>query len=164
MRRALLVLAVLLASGGAARAADLMPVFDAHLHYSHDAWDLLPPDKALALLRQAGLRRALVSSSGDTGQQKLAQLAPELILPSLRPYRQRGDQSTWVRDDSVKAYLEAQLAQRRYVALGEYHIYGADADLSRWKRDCVAVFTPRFIPARGETVIYGSQRCRWVLQ
>lgn len=42
--------------------------------------------------------------------------------------------------------------------------YGTDADLSRWKRDCVAVFEPRFIPARGETVIYGSQRCRWVLE
>lgn len=127
MLRALLLSAALLAAA-APRAAEL-PIFDAHLHYSHDAWDLLPPDKALALLRQAGLKRALVSSSGDAGQQKLAQLAPELILPSLRPYRQRGEQSTWVRDDSVKAYLEAQLAQHRYVALGEYHLYGADADL-----------------------------------
>lgn len=127
MLRALLLSAALLAAA-APRAAEL-PIFDAHLHYSHDAWNLLPPDKALALLRQAGLKRALVSSSGDAGQQKLAQLAPELILPSLRPYRQRGEQSTWVRDDSVKAYLEAQLAQHRYVALGEYHLYGADADL-----------------------------------
>ncbi len=127
MLRALLLSAALLAAA-APRAAEL-PIFDAHLHYSHDAWDLLPPDKALALLRQAGLKRALVSSSGDAGQQKLAQLAPDLILPSLRPYRQRGEQSTWVRDDTVKSYLEAQLAQRRYVALGEYHLYGADADL-----------------------------------
>jgi hypothetical protein len=113
-------------------AAEL-PIFDAHMHYSHDAWDLLPPEKALALLRQAGVRRALVSSSGDgdelRGQQRLAQLAPDLILPSLRPYRQRGDQGSWFRDESVKAYLEERLAKHRYAALGEFHIYGADVDL-----------------------------------
>jgi predicted TIM-barrel fold metal-dependent hydrolase len=116
----------------ALRASEL-PIFDAHMHYSHDAWDVLPPEKALALLRQAGVKRALVSSSGDgddlRGQQRLAQLAPDLILPSLRPYRQRGDQGTWYRDESVKAYLEERLAQYRYVALGEYHVYGADVDL-----------------------------------
>jgi hypothetical protein len=110
-----------------------LPIFDAHMHYSHDAWDVLPADKALALLRQAGVRRALVSSSGEgddaRGQRRLAELAPDLILPSLRPYRQRGDQSTWFRDVSVKAYVDDQLARHRYVALGEYHVFGADADL-----------------------------------
>ena len=129
-------LAVLLVAVGAlsalnaqrATAAEL-PIFDAHMHYSHDAWEVLPPDKALALLRQAGVTRALVSSSGDDGQQRLAQLAPDLILPSLRPYRQRGDQGSWFRDESIKTYLEERLAKHRYVAIGEFHIYGADADL-----------------------------------
>lgn len=120
------------ASPRAAQAAEL-PIFDAHMHYSHDAWDVLPPEKALALLRQAGVRRALVSSSGDgdelRGQQRLSQLAPDLILTSLRPYRQRGDQGSWFRDESVKVYLEERLAKHRYVALGEFHIYGADVDL-----------------------------------
>lgn len=115
-----------------AHAAEL-PIFDAHMHYSHDAWDVLPPEQAIALLREAGVRRALVSSSGDgdeaRGQQRLAALAPDLILPSLRPYRQRGDQSTWYRDDSIKAYLDERLARWRYVALGEFHIFGADVDL-----------------------------------
>jgi hypothetical protein len=128
----LLALLPLLLPDVATRAADL-PIFDAHLHYSHDAWDLLPPARALELLRQAGLKRALVSSSGEDdgtrGQLRLAQLAPELILPSLRPYRKRGDQASWFRDESVKAYLEERLAKYRYVAVGEYHLYGADADL-----------------------------------
>ena len=44
-------------------AAEL-PIFDAHVHYSHDAWDNLPPKEAIAILRKAGLKRALVSSSG----------------------------------------------------------------------------------------------------
>ncbi|MCU0937594.1 MAG: amidohydrolase [Burkholderiaceae bacterium] len=131
-RRALLQATGLALLAGApprsAQAAEL-PIFDAHMHYSHDAWDVLPPEKALALLRQAGVRRALVSSSGDDGQQRLAQLAPDLILPSLRPYRQRGDQTRWVRDATVSAYLEQRLARFRYVALGEYHVFGADVDL-----------------------------------
>ena len=48
-----------------------LPIFDAHLHYSHDAWERLPPKEAVALLRQAGLKRAMVSSSSDEGTQKL---------------------------------------------------------------------------------------------
>jgi len=111
-------------SGGAP-----LPIFDAHVHYSHDAWEVLPPKDILALLKKAGVRRALVSSSGDDGQQRLAALAPDVILPSLRPYRSRGEISTWVRDDTVPPYLEERLRKHRYVAIGEFHLYGADADL-----------------------------------
>ena len=46
-----------------ARAAGVLPIFDADAHYSHDAWDLVPPRQALSILRQAGLRGALVSAS-----------------------------------------------------------------------------------------------------
>lgn len=106
-----------------------MPIFDAHLHYSHDAWERLPPAEAVALLRQAGLRQAMVSSSSDEGTQKLYAAAPDLVLPVLRPYRTRGEIGSWVRDPSVITHMEARLKQHRYVALGEYHVYGADADL-----------------------------------
>jgi hypothetical protein len=111
-----------------------LPVFDAHLHYSHDAWDRLPPKDAVALLRQAGLKHALVSSSSDEGTQKLYAEAPDLVLPSLRPYRSRGEIGTWVRDPSVIAHLESRLRQYRYVAIGEYHVFGADADLPVMRR------------------------------
>jgi hypothetical protein len=111
-----------------ARAADL-PIFDAHVHYSHDAWENLPPPMAIDLLRKAGVRRALVSSSGDDGQQRLAQLAPDTILLSLRPYRSRSETGTWFRDPTVPQYLEERLARHKYVAIGEFHIYGADVDL-----------------------------------
>jgi hypothetical protein len=127
-RRALLAAALGLAVPAAASASEL-PIFDAHVHYSHDAWEVLPPKEAVALLRKAGLKRALVSSSGDDGQQRLYAEAPELILPSLRPYRTRGEISSWVRDASVPPYLEERLKKYRYVAIGEFHLYGADADL-----------------------------------
>ena len=63
-----------------ARSAEL-PVIDAHIHYSHDAWDTIPPEKAVAILRKAGLRKALVSSSSDEGTQKLYAIAPDLVVP-----------------------------------------------------------------------------------
>jgi len=106
-----------------------LPIFDAHLHYSHDAWERLPPKEAVALLRQAGLKRALVSSSSDEGTQKLYAEAPDLVLPSLRPYRSRGEIGSWIRDPTVVDHLESRLQRYRYVAIGEYHVYGADADL-----------------------------------
>jgi hypothetical protein len=62
-----------------------LPIFDAHMHYSHDAWDSTPPKAAVAILRKAGLKRAMVSSSSDDGTQKLYAEAPDLVVPSLRP-------------------------------------------------------------------------------
>ncbi len=126
--------AILLLAGTASATAQSavdapLPIFDAHLHYSHDAWDRLPPKDAVALLRKAGLKRAMVSSSSDEGTQKLVAEAPDLVLPSLRPYRSRGEIGTWMNDATVIPHLEARLKQYRYVAIGEYHVYGADADL-----------------------------------
>jgi hypothetical protein len=123
-----LVLAATLGTPLAVRAAEL-PIFDAHVHYSHDAWDVVPPKDVVALLRKAGVKRALLSSSNDDGTQKLLAEAPDIIIPELRPYRRRGDLSTWMRDDTVVTYLEERLAKYRYVGIGEFHLYGADADL-----------------------------------
>jgi hypothetical protein len=114
---------------GREAAAQELPIFDAHLHYSHDAWDRVPPQEAIAILRKAGLKRALISSSGDDGQQRLYALAPDLVIPELRPYRSRGEIGSWFRDDSVIPYLEERLRRFRYAGIGEFHLYGADADL-----------------------------------
>ena len=113
----------------AAAAATPMPLFDAHVHYSHDAVEAVPPAQAVAILRKAGLRGVLVSSSDDEGTQKLLAAAPDLIVPELRPYRTRADTSGWVRDEGIVRYLEQRLARHRYVGVGEFHLYGADAEL-----------------------------------
>ena len=132
-RRALAHLARLAAIGGMlprlSAAADPMPLFDAHVHYSHDAWETVPPPQAVAILRKAGLKGVLVSSSDDEGTQKLLAAAPDLIVPELRPYRTRADTSGWVRDEGIVRYLEQRLARHRYVGIGEFHLYGADAEL-----------------------------------
>ena len=129
MLRTLLLAAIMAgAVPGAAPAADL-PIFDAHIHYSHDAWDVVPPPEAVALLRKAGVKRALVSASNDEGTQKLVAEAPDIVVPELRPYRTRGDVGTWVREPAIVTYVEERLRRHRYIALGEFHLYGADADL-----------------------------------
>src|SRR3954447_3908606 len=90
--------------------AQPLPIFDAHLHYSHDAWELVPVPEAIAILKKAGLKRALISSANDEGQQKLYQAAPDSVIPELRPYRKRSDVGTWARDESVIPYLKERLA------------------------------------------------------
>ena len=111
-----------------ANAADILPLVDAHLHYSHDAWDGLPPKEAIAALRRAGLKKAFVSSSSDEGTQMLYAAAPDLIVPVLRPYRKRGELGTWFRDPTVIELLESRLKKGGYAGIGEFHIFGEDAD------------------------------------
>ncbi len=112
----------------ASLAADL-PIFDAHIHYSHDAVDVLPAKEAAAILRKSGVKRALVSSSNDEGNQKLIAEVPEIVLSSLRPYRTRADTAGWTREPAIITYIEDRLKRYKYVAMGEFHLYGADADL-----------------------------------
>ena len=112
-----------------ATAQTQLPLFDAHVHYSHDAWELVPPKQAVDILRKAGLSGVFVSSSNDQGTQMLMAEAPDLIVPELRPYRTRSDVSGWVRDEGIVKYLEERLARYKYAGVGEFHLYGADAEL-----------------------------------
>jgi hypothetical protein len=126
--------AIMVSMSVAAAAEPKMPIFDAHVHYSHDAWETTPPKAAITILRKAGLKRAMVSSSSDDGTQKLYAEAPDLVVPSLRPYRTRGETSTWVRDETVIGHVEERLKKHRYAAIGEFHVFGADADLPVMRR------------------------------
>jgi hypothetical protein len=126
--RLLLAFVALLAVATAAKAED-MPIFDAHLHYSHDAWEVVPPKAVIELLKKGGIRRAMVSSSNNEGTRMLQEVAPDMIVPELRPYRSRGELGTWAKDATVIPFLEGLLAKRKYVAIGEFHIYGDDADM-----------------------------------
>jgi predicted TIM-barrel fold metal-dependent hydrolase len=126
--------AATLTGGLAVSATESTPLFDAHIHYSHDAWEQVPPKQAVAILRKAGLRGALVSSSNDQGTQMLLAEAPDLIVAELRPYRTRGEIGTWVRDATVVNYLEERLAKYSYVGVGEFHLSGEDAELPVPKR------------------------------
>ena len=109
-------------------------LIDTHIHYSHDAWERLPPEDAIKVLRAAGLERAFVSSSSDEGTQKLYAVAPDFIVPVLRPYRKRGELSTWIHDETVPDMLENLLARNPYAGIGEFHAFDTDADLPVLRR------------------------------
>jgi hypothetical protein len=129
MRALALFAALAVAAGISSARADDLPIFDAHMHYSHDAWAVVPPREVVEILKKAGVKRALVSSSNNEGTRMLQDVAPGIIVPELRPYRSRGELSTWAKDRTILPFLEDLLSKRRYVAIGEFHIYGADADL-----------------------------------
>jgi predicted TIM-barrel fold metal-dependent hydrolase len=102
------------------------PIFDTHLHYSQDAWGLFSPQEIVALMDQAGVYRALLSSTPDDGTLQLFQFAPDRILPVLRPYRTRADMTTWTSDVSVVSYVEERLARGGYKGIGEFHMSAGD--------------------------------------
>src|SRR5438034_10827267 len=106
---------------------DDLPIFDAHLHYNREAWGLYSVDEILALLDQAGVRKAFVSSTPDEGTLMLYDRAPERIVPSLRPYRTPADQFTFARDPTSVDYVQQRLAERRYRGIGEFHLLPGDA-------------------------------------
>ena len=118
--------AVLLAVSGAAAAQDI-PIVDTHVHYSQNSWQDYAPGAVLLLLDQAGVRRAFLSSTPDDGTMRLYDLAPDRIVPVLRPYRQPGELSSWFQDPTVVPYLEQRLARPVYRGIGEFHLTGSDA-------------------------------------
>ncbi|HEV8636290.1 MAG TPA: amidohydrolase family protein [Chloroflexota bacterium] len=126
-----LALLLALASGLAPRQAtapaeEPLPIFDTHIHYSADAWDVYDVDAALELLDRANVRVALVSSTPDDGTLRLHARAPDRIVPILRPYRSRADMGAWTRDSSVAAYVRERLESAppgvRYRGIGELHL------------------------------------------
>jgi predicted TIM-barrel fold metal-dependent hydrolase len=128
----LLLLGVCLLLGAGCAEPGAMPdgrlrIFDTHLHYSQDAWEVHSVDAVLALLDRAGVYRALVSSTPDDGTLMLHARAPKRIVPVLRPYRTRADMLTWTQDPSVLEYVEERLRQGGYRGIGEFHLYGGRA-------------------------------------
>jgi hypothetical protein len=123
------VFSVLLVAFSNLLTAGELQLVDTHIHYSHDAWEGIAPAEAVKMLRSAGLRRAFVSSSSDEGTQKLYKIAPDLIVPVLRPYRKRGELSSWMHDQSVILMLSERLAKNHYAGIGEFHADGEQIDL-----------------------------------
>ncbi len=126
----------LLLSGllGVTAPAQELPIFDAHIHYNRSDWDVLPPGQVLAVLDQAGVQRALVSSTPDDGTVQLYEAAPQRIVPFLRPYRTREDMGSWHSDPAVQAYVEERLKRGIYKGIGEFHLSATYADAPTVRR------------------------------
>ena len=108
-------------------AESTLLIFDAHIHYNQDVWESLPPAHALHVLNQAGLSKALVSSTPTDGTERLYRLAPKRIVPLLRPYPTSAHRYTWFRDPAILPYVRDHLARIPYRGIGEFHVFGDGA-------------------------------------
>lgn len=107
-----------------------LPLFDAHMHYNVEARSLLSPQQVIALWRQTGIRAVLATSRPNDGTLDLiAQGAADIrIVPFLRPYRVQPDRHDWFANPAIEAYVETELRRGIYRGIGEFHIFGRDAD------------------------------------
>lgn len=112
------------------RAADPLPLFDAHMHYNVEARGTISPQQVIALWRQTGIRAVLATSRPNDGTLDLiAQNAADIrIVPFLRPYRVQPDRHDWFSNPEIETFVEAEIKRGIYRGIGEFHLFGKDAD------------------------------------
>lgn len=145
------LLAVLGLAAGAlaappAAAQVKMPIYDTHAHYSMPAWSEYGVEDIFRNFDEAGVVRALVSSSPDDGTIKLYERDKNRIVPILRPYREDIGPSNWFRDAGVLKYLADRLRMKVHKGIGELHLYDAADATSLLVRETAALAAAREIP------------------
>jgi hypothetical protein len=100
----------------------VLPIFDAHMHYSRESWTVYPPEKIQALLNSLSVSAALVSSAPDEGTFRLKAVLGDRIIPMLGPYRNGADVFSWTRDGSILPYLESAYRAGSHRGFGEFHL------------------------------------------
>src|SRR5207249_3089784 len=100
----------------------LMPIFDAHMHYSRESWTAYPPEKIQALLDSLGVSGGLVSSAPDEGTFRLKAVLGDRVVPMLGPYRNGADVFSWARDGSIVPYVESAYRAGQHRGFGEFHL------------------------------------------
>lgn len=109
-------------------AENIYPIHDGHIHYDKDVWIALPPADAIRLLLAENITRALVSATPTEGAEMLYREHPGVVIPMLRPYKDWRHRYTWFKDPDLNAYLLKHLARVPYRGIGEFHVFGMDAD------------------------------------
>lgn len=114
--------------------AAALPLFDGHIHYSVGSPERYPPESVIRILDEAGIPRALLSSTPNDGTRMLYAKYPERFIPELRPYRNTRDFETWAveraswyRDPEAVTYIEQELERGIYRGIGEFHADGDEA-------------------------------------
>jgi hypothetical protein len=107
----------------------VMPLFDAHLHYSAPAWAAYPPDAVAKLLDANGVRSAFVSSAPDEGTFRLRAQLGDRVIPTLGPYRNAADVFSWARDGSIVPYVESAYRAGVHRGVGEFHLLAGQTAL-----------------------------------
>lgn len=131
-------------------------IYDAHIHYSQDMWETLPPSQAIQLLKEAGIEKALVSGTPTQGAEKLYLADPEFVIPMLRPYKSWRHRFTWFNDPELTKYLDEQLERIPYKGFGEFHVFGQDAN-SQPVEEMIKLAQIRKMPLHAHTDLSGMK-------
>jgi hypothetical protein len=119
---------------GAAPPPYAGPLFDAHLHYNVEAanGDHALPD-VLGRMQRSGVRAIIANSRPNDGTKSLASAKTQtaaagvVVVPFIRLYRNRADYTSWFKDPTITAMVQAELAAGTaagpYRGLGEFHLY-----------------------------------------
>src|SRR5438093_10638531 len=100
----------------------VLPIVDAHMHYSRESWTAYPPEKIQALLDSLGVSAGLVSSAPDEGTFRLKAVLGDRVVPMLGPYRNGADVFSWARDGSIVPYVESAYRAGMHRGFGEFHL------------------------------------------
>jgi hypothetical protein len=101
---------------------NVLPIFDAHMHYSRESWVAYPPEKIQALLDSLSVTSALVSSAPDEGTFRLKAVLGDRVVPMLGPYRNGADVFSWARDGTIVPYVESAYRAGQHRGFGEFHL------------------------------------------
>jgi predicted TIM-barrel fold metal-dependent hydrolase len=137
MRKFLACAVVLLGTVSVAKADGILPLFDTHVHYSQPAWQAFNTDEIFKILKNAGVAKALVSSTPDDGTLKLYNLRKDVVVPSLRPYRDGANSSNWFTQQATLEYLTERLRKGIYKAIGEFHLFDPRSALTPQVKELV---------------------------
>src|SRR2546422_11637655 len=85
----------------------VLPIFDAHMHYSRESWAAYPPEKIQALLDSLSVSAALVSSAPDEGTFRLKAVLGDRVVPMLGPYRNGSGRFSSVRGRTIGTLVES---------------------------------------------------------
>jgi Tat protein secretion system quality control protein TatD with DNase activity len=132
-----------------AAASDVLPIFDAHLHYNDEAAAVYPAPEVLKRFRDNGVMGILATSRPNDGTRALLSAAradrraAPRVVPFVRPYRTRADVETWFKDPEIYSLIESELRREpRYRGIGEFHVHGADAG-GPWVKKVVTLAVDR---------------------
>ena len=100
----------------------ILPIFDAHMHYSRESWVAYPPEKIKTLLDSLSVTSALVSSAPDEGTFRLKAVLGDRVVPMLGPYRNGSDVFSWARDGTIVPYVESAYRAGQHRGFGEFHL------------------------------------------
>lgn len=131
-------LATLTIGASDGRTQERLEIFDAHLHYNQEPKPFYSLDQVREVFRRNGISGIVATSRPNKGTHELVNANwPELrVVPFIRPYRVRSDMQTWFNDPEIFELIKSEYARGFYRGIGEFHIYGKDAQ-SEWVKKMV---------------------------